>query len=95
VHVPRLIQQQNEIFTRSLGVWCRLATIRLPNGFVKVKRWTDLLAGDGERVPEPNYATVTTFHVLRAERTATFCPLLDNSGQKWILARDGLSAYAP
>jgi hypothetical protein len=24
-----------------------------------------------------------------------FCPLLDQSGQKWILARDGLSAFDP
>jgi len=24
-----------------------------------------------------------------------FCPLLDNSGQMWILARDGLSAFDP
>jgi len=39
--------------------------------------------------------TVTTFHLLRAERTATFCPLSDNSGQRWILARDGLSAFDP
>jgi hypothetical protein len=23
------------------------------------------------------------------------CPLLDNSGQRWILARDGLSAFDP
>jgi hypothetical protein len=23
------------------------------------------------------------------------CPLLDNSGQTWILARDGLSAFDP
>jgi len=23
------------------------------------------------------------------------CPLLDQSGQRWILARDGLSAYDP
>jgi hypothetical protein len=23
------------------------------------------------------------------------CPLSDNSGQRWILARDGLSAYDP
>jgi hypothetical protein len=23
------------------------------------------------------------------------CPLSDNSGQKWILARDGLSAFDP
>jgi hypothetical protein len=39
--------------------------------------------------------TVTTFHLLIAERTATFCPLLGNSGQRWILAGDGLSAYDP
>jgi hypothetical protein len=39
--------------------------------------------------------TLTTLHVLRAERTATFCPLSDNSGQMWILAGDGLSAYDP
>jgi hypothetical protein len=26
---------------------------------------------------------------------ARFCPLLGNSGQQWILARDGLSAYDP
>jgi hypothetical protein len=39
--------------------------------------------------------TETTFQLLRAERTATFCPLSDNNGQKWILAGDGLSAYDP
>jgi hypothetical protein len=27
--------------------------------------------------------------------TATFCPLLDKSGQRWILARGGLSAFDP
>jgi hypothetical protein len=43
----------------------------------------------------PNYVTITTFHLLRAERTATFCPLSDHSGQRWILACDGLSAYDP
>jgi hypothetical protein len=37
--------------------------------------------------------TVTNFHLLRAERTATFCPLPDNSGQRSILAEDDLSAY--
>jgi hypothetical protein len=42
-----------------------------------------------------NYVAITTFHLLIAERTATFCPLSDNSGQRWILARDGLSAYDP
>jgi hypothetical protein len=26
---------------------------------------------------------------------ARVCPLLDQSGQRWILARDGLSAYDP
>jgi hypothetical protein len=26
---------------------------------------------------------------------ADFCPLSDNSGQSWILARDGLSAFYP
>jgi hypothetical protein len=30
-----------------------------------------------------------------AERTATFCPLSDNSGQMWILACGGLSAFDP
>jgi len=27
--------------------------------------------------------------------SADFCPLSDNGGQKWILARDGLSAFDP
>jgi len=26
---------------------------------------------------------------------ATFCPLLDKSGQRWISARDGLSSFDP
>jgi hypothetical protein len=26
---------------------------------------------------------------------ASFCPLLDNSGQRWVLAGDGLSANDP
>jgi len=26
---------------------------------------------------------------------ASFCPLLGNSGQRWMLGRDGLSAYDP
>jgi hypothetical protein len=26
---------------------------------------------------------------------AHVCPLLDNSGQRWIFARDGLSAFDP
>jgi hypothetical protein len=30
----------------------------------------------------------------QSDRTR-FCPLLDQSGQRWILARDGLSAYDP
>jgi hypothetical protein len=27
--------------------------------------------------------------------SARVCPLSDNSGQRWILGRDGLSAYDP
>ena len=30
-------------------------------------------------------------HSLRRK----FCPLSDNSGQRWILARDGLFAFGP
>jgi hypothetical protein len=30
-------------------------------------------------------------HSLRRK----FCPLLDNSGQRWILGRDDLSAFDP
>ena len=36
---------------------------------VKVQRW------DGERGRTRITVTVTTFRLLRAERTATFCPL--------------------
>jgi hypothetical protein len=39
--------------------------------------------------------TIKTFHRLIAERTATFCSLSDNSGQRWILACGGLSAFDP
>jgi hypothetical protein len=30
-------------------------------------------------------------HIADIRGTATFCSLLDKSGQSWILARDGLS----
>jgi hypothetical protein len=34
--------------------------------------------------------------VLSGQSTRTrVCPLLDQSGQKWILAHDGLSAFDP
>jgi hypothetical protein len=39
--------------------------------------------------------TVTTFHVLIAERTATFCPLLTKADKGAFFARDGLSVYDP
>src|SRR5450759_874834 len=34
-------------------------------------------------------------HKADIRGTATFCPLWGNSGQRWIVARDGLSAYDP
>jgi len=34
-------------------------------------------------------------HIADIRGAATFCPLLDKSGQRYILARDGLSAYDP
>jgi hypothetical protein len=38
---------------------------------------------------------VAFWHLADKRGTATICPLLDNSGQRWILARDGLSAFDP
>ena len=35
------------------------------------------------------------FGLLGRGGTATFCPLSDNSGQRWILACGGLSAFDP
>jgi hypothetical protein len=35
------------------------------------------------------------WHLADILGAATFCPLSDNSGQTWILAGDGLSAYDP
>jgi hypothetical protein len=54
---------------------------------MKVQIW------DGDRLPDRITVTGTTLHFLIAKRTATFCPLLGKSGQRWILARDGLSAF--
>jgi hypothetical protein len=34
-------------------------------------------------------------HLAGILGAATFCPLSDNSGQRWILAGDGLSANDP
>ena len=35
------------------------------------------------------------WHLADILGAATFCPLSDNSGQRWILAGDGLSANDP
>jgi hypothetical protein len=38
---------------------------------------------------------VAYWHIADIRGTATICPLLDKSGQQWIFARDGLSAFDP
>jgi hypothetical protein len=63
---------------------------QLPNGYSEGGK-VELIAGAKREIT----AAVTTFHLLIAKRNATFCSLLDNSGQKWNLAEDDLSAYDP
>jgi hypothetical protein len=51
-----------------------------------MQSWADCITGTHE----------SSFWKRQDNRgTATMCPLLDKSGQRWILARDGLSAYDP
>ena len=42
-----------------------------------------------------NTRNVRFWHLADNRGTATICPLLDQSGQRWILARDGLTADDP
>jgi hypothetical protein len=50
----------------------------------------------GGKIVAPRFETFATISAFSGQSNRTrVCPLLDQSGQRWILACDGLSAFDP